>query len=349
VASTSALKNQTAKTNDEIEEMLQVLEKLIDRSKVMYEQYFMGIQKMAPSQLHRDCERRIRELQQQQIRNTAMRFRFTTLSQKFGSYNVYWKRIMRQIENGTYIRDIQRLSRKAMRQGLDVPDEILAKMPKRMQDRIRRDRERIRKLEERKQEGEGKLRTDPNKVRQQRRHVHSIEEDAFDDDLNLDQMFDKIMDDEFSNPAVGESTNLNIPVVPALEPDTEPVRRPQQMAGARATRAPARSAQPRSAQPRSAQPRSVPASRVAATKALPRSASLPPPGMTEENSHQLFDKYIKARKLVGERTDNITYDKLMRTLNRQAPKIMSDHQAKGVVFNVVIKGNKVVLKAKPQK
>jgi hypothetical protein len=327
VALSSTLKTQ-AKTSEDILMMLEGLEKLIDRTKVMYEQYFMGIQKMAPSQLHRDCERRIRELQQQQIRNTALRFRFTTLSQKFGSYNVYWKRIMRQIENGTYIRDIQRLGRQALREGKEIPQEVLAKMPKRMRDRIVRDRERIRAHEARKAGREEDLRADPNKVRQQRSHVHAIEDDPFAGDFDLDNMFSKIMEEESGNPAVGESTNVNIPIGRPSEPDTQPVR--QTLRGARATR-----------------PAVPPAQRRAPTP--PPTGPRPPPGMSEQKSRQLYDKYIKARKLVGERTDNISYDKLMRTLNKQAPKIMTDHQARGVDFNVVIKGDKVVLKAKPQK
>src|SRR5687768_16179799 len=60
----------------DIEEQLELLEQQIERLKVMYEQYFMGIQKMAPAQLHRDVERGIRELTQMQIRNTALRYRY---------------------------------------------------------------------------------------------------------------------------------------------------------------------------------------------------------------------------------------------------------------------------------
>ena len=90
----------------DIEEQLELLEQQIERLKVMYEQYFMGIQKMAPGQLHRDLERGIRELTQRQIRNTALRYRFTNISQKFGSYNTYWRRTMNEIENGRYIRHI---------------------------------------------------------------------------------------------------------------------------------------------------------------------------------------------------------------------------------------------------
>ena len=50
-----------------------------------------------------------------------------------------------------------------------------------------------------------------------------------------------------------------------------------------------------------------------------------------------------------ERTDNVSYAKLLRTLNKQAPQIMKQHGAKAVEFNVVIKEDRVVLKAKPKK
>src|SRR5262245_42203009 len=96
-----ALKSTTGSDQPlDIEEQLELLDQQLDRLKVMYEQYFMGIQKMAPAQLHRDVERGIRELTQAQIRNTALRYRFTTISQKFGSYNTYWRRTMSEIENG---------------------------------------------------------------------------------------------------------------------------------------------------------------------------------------------------------------------------------------------------------
>jgi hypothetical protein len=39
----------------------------------------------------------------------------------------------------------------------------------------------------------------------------------------------------------------------------------------------------------------------------------------------------------------------MTTLNKQAPAIMKEHGARGVDFQVVVRGDKVVLKAKPVK
>lgn len=71
--------------------------------------------------------------------------------------------------------------------------------------------------------------------------------------------------------------------------------------------------------------------------------------MNEAKAKQLYQQYVKAKKLVGARTDNISYAKLMRSLNKQAPSIMTKHKAQGVDFGVVIKDDRVVLKAKPKK
>ncbi|MCB9571601.1 MAG: hypothetical protein H6709_05875 [Kofleriaceae bacterium] len=131
---------QAQEKGAEIEEQLDQLEKLIDRLRVMYEQYFLGISKLAPAQLHTEAERRIRDVTQLQIKNTGLRYRFATLSQKFGAYNSYWKRTMRQIEQGRYVRDLQRVGRKAARTGDDIPEEILQAMPKLMRERVKRDR-----------------------------------------------------------------------------------------------------------------------------------------------------------------------------------------------------------------
>ncbi len=124
-----------------IEELLDALDKLVDRVKVLYEQYFLGIQKQPPTHLHSDIERKIRDLAQMQIRNTALRYRYATLGQKFGSYNSYWRRTLRQIESGTYTRNLSKIGRQAARSGADVPEEILAAMPKRMREQVRRDRD----------------------------------------------------------------------------------------------------------------------------------------------------------------------------------------------------------------
>src|ERR1700742_5233383 len=91
--------------------MLDALDSALDRVKVLYEQYFLGIQKQPPTFLHTDVERKIRDITQLQVRNTALRYRFATLQQKFGSYNAYWRRTLRQIENGPYARNLSKVGR----------------------------------------------------------------------------------------------------------------------------------------------------------------------------------------------------------------------------------------------
>ncbi|HSK04006.1 MAG TPA: hypothetical protein VK932_22285, partial [Kofleriaceae bacterium] len=124
-----------------IEAALDVVDKLLDRVKVLYEQFFLGIQKQPPAHLHSDVERKLRDLAQLQIRNTALRYRFATLQQKYGSYHTYWRRTLREIEAGRYHRSLSRITRQAAASGAEIPQEILAAMPKRMREQVRRDRD----------------------------------------------------------------------------------------------------------------------------------------------------------------------------------------------------------------
>jgi len=125
----------------EIEELLDAVDLTMERLKTLYEQYFLGIQKQAPAFIHTDVERKLRDLTQMNVRNTGLRYRLATLTQKFGSYNSYWRRTLRQIENGTYVRNLAKIGREAIARGSEIPEEILAAMPKRMREQVIRDRD----------------------------------------------------------------------------------------------------------------------------------------------------------------------------------------------------------------
>jgi hypothetical protein len=434
---------------EEVEELLDALEKLVDRTKVLFEQYFMGIQKVAPMQLHRDIERRVRDLTQLQIRNTGLRFRFTTLSQKFGSYNTYWKRTLREIEQGKYVRDLVRVKRKAEAAGEELPEELLVKLPKLVQDRIRRDRSKM--AERAVKEGR-----DPAKGGRDRgaaaadatraeAAIHALDEDHAahifsEGDLDMDDLFGALTSGdgepepappsresaaaiappsrpeiappkpesaaptappsresaapiappkpesaaptappsrpEIAPPKPQRTTVVTGVVPPPIPRGIAPIGKPQPVtqgfkvplpslrsggpAEPRQTTPPAAAPPPAaaapvpaSAPPRPATPRPDPVARPPAsahptvrTAAVP---AAPPPGMDEKQSRELFTRYVKARQLVGEKNDDVTYDKLMSSLRKQAPAIMKEHGARGVEFHVVVRGDKVVLKAKPVK
>ena len=96
----------------EQEDLLHEIETELDRLHAMYNQYFMGIEKLEPMVLRKRLDRKIYALRKDKIRNTALRFRFNRQIQKYGTQSSYWARICRQIEEGTYIRDINRANRR---------------------------------------------------------------------------------------------------------------------------------------------------------------------------------------------------------------------------------------------
>jgi hypothetical protein len=91
-----------------VERELGDLETRIERLRALYEQYFMGIEKLEPQIPRKDVERKIQLLRKDQFRNTALRFKFQMLIQRYNTMQQYWARITREIENGTYRRDVMR-------------------------------------------------------------------------------------------------------------------------------------------------------------------------------------------------------------------------------------------------
>jgi len=87
------------------------LEKKLDRLRALYEQYFMGIERLEPSIMRHDVEKRFRLLRKERCSNTAVRFRFQTLIQRHTTLMAHWQKVCRAIEEGTYEPHIQRAQR----------------------------------------------------------------------------------------------------------------------------------------------------------------------------------------------------------------------------------------------
>jgi hypothetical protein len=96
----------------DVEKLVGELEIGVDRLRSLYEQYFMGIEKLEPTVPRKDVDRRIHVLRKEQIRNTALRFRFQMIIQRYNTYQTHWQRICREIENGTYKRHVLRANRR---------------------------------------------------------------------------------------------------------------------------------------------------------------------------------------------------------------------------------------------
>jgi hypothetical protein len=303
----------------DIEEVLTDLEHRIDRLKVLYEQYFMGIEKMEPQTARKEVTRKMLELTQMNLRNTALRYRYTALNQQGAVDTTYCNRVLREIERGTYFRSIARVGREALRKGLEIPDEVFRSMPERMREGILKQRaavaERNARAEARRKEAGIKTPSRAEKQAAAAQGADASDPDRmFSADMSFDEAFDQLFDNLSDQPAGATSSSPT-----RVSDGPTRVRTPTSRPGAAAGTAP------------------------------PRPAPSLPPGMDESSTKELYKRYVQAKKLVGEDTASLKYEHIVHTITKQAPKIMAQHKARGVEFHVVIRDNKVILKATPKK
>lgn len=99
-------------TPEEQSRAIDELEADLERLHALYNQYFMGIEKLEPLVPRKSVERKINLLRREKLRSTALRFRFQTQIQKYNTHTNYWRRICRQIEEGTYKRHLLRAQKR---------------------------------------------------------------------------------------------------------------------------------------------------------------------------------------------------------------------------------------------
>ncbi len=87
-------------------EKIAQLEKNLADLKLEFDKYFSGVEKIEPSKLRGEVQRIVRQLSTLYINNTAIKFKKDSVIAQYNSYNQYWNRILRQIEEGTYVRDV---------------------------------------------------------------------------------------------------------------------------------------------------------------------------------------------------------------------------------------------------
>ncbi|HEY3359728.1 MAG TPA: MXAN_5187 C-terminal domain-containing protein [Polyangia bacterium] len=339
MASESQTRDGQQLSSEETEAILNDLEQRIDRLKILYEQYFMGIEKLEPQVPRKEVTRIINNLTKSQIRNTGLRFRYRTLVQRWNLYITRWNRILREIENGTYERDVLRAQRNMAKRGVEFPAAELGVKPK---------RKRPGDVEEEEIAGDGVPAADgaaapapaaaPPAPPEPEEEALVMEADLPDEGVLGDEPTKPVLapSPPPRPPAVARSAPPPAGVPPAARPPTPP-------AGvAPAARPPTPRAGVAAARPGGATPGGVPAARPPAPGAIAG-------GMSLDQVQTLFRRLVHAKRLCGENTDGLKLESLVATINKQAPKIMAEHGCRQVEFTVAIKGDKPILKAVPKK
>jgi len=89
-----------------ISSALSSLELEVDTLKKLYEQYFAGLSKLPPEKEHKKVKQVFLKFTPKELKTTALKFRFQSIQTRYISLNSHWNRIMRQIEEGTYSREV---------------------------------------------------------------------------------------------------------------------------------------------------------------------------------------------------------------------------------------------------
>lgn len=104
-------------SRDAIDARLGEMERKLERMRALYESFFLGIERSPPEVLRRDLNRQILEMQQVPIANASLRFRYQSLTQRWVLLITYWNRTMREIEAGTFSRDLAKAKRHMAQKG----------------------------------------------------------------------------------------------------------------------------------------------------------------------------------------------------------------------------------------
>ncbi|WNZ62662.1 MXAN_5187 C-terminal domain-containing protein [Myxococcus sp. MxC21-1] len=345
----------------------------------LYEQYFLGNERQAPSRAHEDLKKRMNKLKGAFIRSTSAKFRVAGLYNKFLTYERLWARTLQEIEAGTYRRDVFKARRRA--EGRKAGATGAAG-----------------------QKGVVELPEDISDM-----DFEEVEELIRPRPVNEPQVAASFLQATGGTPskgppAVAPLTPAIAPVMPAV--GSTPLRGTLRCAadgdslrGARGGDTAARSAHrvvrgggtpahgtsvappgmaakapgavastPPPSRPVAAGAGSMaPPSRAPGTGAAgsipppsrpastpPSSAASRPPsasgggGLADDKLRAVYDAYVTAKRRCQEDTSKLSYESVAATLRKQVPELLKQHNAKAVEFKVVIKDGKASLKAVPK-
>ena len=104
---------------EKLAEDLDQLEEQMTGLQVLYEKFFLGIDRRPPDAQRRQVSEKMRLLKTTQVKNTALKFRIHTMFAKLISFERMWDRTLREIEEGTYKRDVFKAKMREARRGAE--------------------------------------------------------------------------------------------------------------------------------------------------------------------------------------------------------------------------------------
>ncbi|MCX7991540.1 MAG: hypothetical protein N2999_05860 [Proteobacteria bacterium] len=97
---------------EEIKQDLDNIERKIEQLKIEYEKFFVGITKIEPVVMKNQIVQLIKKYASHQFNNVMLSFRYKNLLARFLTYQEYWNRILKLIEEGKNPKDYRKIYEK---------------------------------------------------------------------------------------------------------------------------------------------------------------------------------------------------------------------------------------------
>ncbi|MBX7101915.1 MAG: hypothetical protein K1X89_29635, partial [Myxococcaceae bacterium] len=90
----------------EVMKLCDALEEELAMLRGAYEQYFLGVERRPPTDKHEAIKKKLQQIRNTFVRQTNAKFRVNNLQNKFATYERLWMRTLKEMEDGTYRRDV---------------------------------------------------------------------------------------------------------------------------------------------------------------------------------------------------------------------------------------------------
>lgn len=343
----------------EIESILNEIEAKMQRLRTAYEQYFVGVERMPPTTMRKDVFTLVLRVENLYIQNTAQKFRSRSLIQRFNSYKTYWTRIERQIEEGTYQRDINRANRRSVRQREQADGQPIVELDLDMD----LDLQEI-QLEFEELEAAGAF-DKPKHVREPvvparnepaRAEISDAEREAIKQ-RKLEELRRQLLGGDAFGEAPAPAPQPRPQPVQTTQPAPQPVAQVAEPSGpvderqAKLDRlkqrlgGPHRVAEPAAhVEPPARVIERQPTQQPQPQRTIQRPAAPSPPINQDDPARRVFNELIETKKKLNESTAGLTYESVQKSMQAQTEQLRQTRGAKEVDFKVVVKDGKAFLK-----
>jgi len=337
----------------EQQEMVAEMARGLEELRLIFEQYFMGNERVPPQEKRANYVGQLRRLKESgAIRNTVAKFQLNNLWSKYQTYVQMWNRILTQIEEGTYKRDRFKVGlRKKQVSAGPVPAEEIQELE-------------LEEIDFSVDEVDEAPVAPARPVAAAPAPPPMAARPAAPSPLAAPPRPGGPVPP--AQPAGMPATFLQRGTAPSSAPGSAPATaavgspamapRPAVTPGvpgaaprAQPAMGPVTSQPPRpAAAPNAAMPRPAAAAAPARPATAPAAAARPQGDISDDYLRRIERTLSDTRKKIGDATET-NFDTLKAQLAKQVPLIKQQHGAKSVEFQVVVKDGKALLKAIPKK